>query len=480
MIEVKKFLKKQFNAEVIENRTKQSEWLSWYRNTNGWRNYKVMLPNKKRTKKEVMRATLNSCKRVCEDWANLLLNEKTDIVVNGQKQEGDKQEKNILNDTLHQVLEQNDFWVFGNKAIEKVFAIGAGAFVLDKLADDKINIEFVDGTRCYVIKCNADDVIDCAFENTIILNGKNHTTLNVHIKNDDNEQYKIYNFLFDEDGNRLSDEQMKELIDVEAETDSSTKTFCFITPQNLACENWDTPFADSIFSKAIDANKMVDLAFDSYCNEFVLGRKRIFISTELVTYERETQNGKPVQTPIFDENEVVFHALPEDDKNGTQIKEVNMELRTEAHQQGIQDALNFFASLCNLGEKYYKYEQGNITTATQVVSENSTLFRNIQKQQIVIERCLKELCFAIFGLLEIDKEQIKEITVQFDDSIIEDKEAERKRDMADVTAGIMSKAEYRAKWYGETVEKAQQQIDLIEGREIENELKRQSGQGLLI
>lgn len=40
------------------------------------------------------------------------------------------------------------------------------------------------------------------------------------------------------------------------------------------------------------------------------------------------------------------------------------------------------------------------------------------------------------------------------DSIIEDKETERSRDRQDVSMGVMSLVEYRAKWYGESEEDA--------------------------
>ena len=460
MIDVKNFLKQNFSTDVIDNKSNQLSWLSWYKNNNPWRNYFVTLANEKRTKKQFGRHSLFSCKRVCEDWANLLLNEKTDIVAN------------VNNDLLHKVLDFNDFWTIGNMAIEKTFALGAGSFVVSKDTSDNVIIQFVDGTRCYVLKCNGDEVIDCAFENNIYIKGKKYTTLTVHKKNDNGDGYIIYNYLFDEDGAMQSEETMKNLIEVEAQTPSKIKTFAFITPQNLARDNWDTPFADSIFAKAIDANKMIDLAFDSYCNEFILGKKRIFVATELMTYTRKTlQDGKntTVSVPIFDENEVVFNLLNQGSDGETLIKEIDMNLRVVEHQQGIQDALNFFASLCGLGEKYYKYDQGSIATATQIVSENSILFRNIQKQQIQIEKCLKEICNAIFGLLGVQSE---EVTIQFDDSIIEDKDTERKRDLVDVDRGIMSKVEYRAKWYGETEEKAREIINNIENEENEKELKR--------
>ena len=38
-MEIKEFLKKEFNTEVIENQTKQKEWLTWYKNNNKWRRY---------------------------------------------------------------------------------------------------------------------------------------------------------------------------------------------------------------------------------------------------------------------------------------------------------------------------------------------------------------------------------------------------------------------------------------------------------
>jgi hypothetical protein len=47
-----------------------------------------------------------------------------------------------------------------------------------------------------------------------------------------------------------------------------------------------------------------------------------------------------------------------------------------------------------------------------------------------------------------------EITVDFDDSIIEDKTAERQTDRQEVASGIMSRLEYRMKWYNETEEEA--------------------------
>ena len=51
-----------------------------------------------------------------------------------------------------------------------------------------------------------------------------------------------------------------------------------------------------------------------------------------------------------------------------------------------------------------------------------------------------------------------EVMIDFDDSIIEDKGTERMQDRQDVTMGVMSKVEYRSKWYAETEEEAAKKI----------------------
>lgn len=59
-----------------------------------------------------------------------------------------------------------------------------------------------------------------------------------------------------------------------------------------------------------------------------------------------------------------------------------------------------------------------------------------------------------------------DITIQFDDSIIEDKVTERQNDRQDVAMGAMGVAEYRAKWYGETPEQAQANLPAQESEVI--------------
>ena len=71
------------------------------------------------------------------------------------------------------------------------------------------------------------------------------------------------------------------------------------------------------------------------------------------------------------------------------------------------------------------------------------------------------ICYASskFGKYNIDT---ADMVIQFDDSIIEDKEAESVRASREVSQGLISKIEYRMRIFGETEEIAKKKIEEIE------------------
>lgn len=98
------------------------------------------------------------------------------------------------------------------------------------------------------------------------------------------------------------------------------------------------------------------------------------------------------------------------------------------------------------------------------------MYRTVCKHELVLDEAIKELVRTIarigtaIGVKELKPDA--EIAIDFDDSIIEDKDSERTSDRADVAMGAMSLVEYRMKWYGETEEQAKKKVvengDVIE------------------
>ena len=145
--------------------------------------------------------------------------------------------------------------------------------------------------------------------------------------------------------------------------------------------------------------------------------------------------------------------LPEDAADSAVITPIDMKLRTVEHNTGIQDQLNLLSSKCGFGENHYRFNQGSVSTATQVISENSTMFRTIKKHEIILEQVLIELCRIILRLgntaMNAGLNENVEISIDFDDSIIEDKQTDFSRDMQLLNAGIMNDWEFRMRWMNE-------------------------------
>lgn len=430
-----------------------NNWLEWYTgDVKDFHNYTIYNGKKQIAMK---RLTLNMAKRVCEDWANLLLNEKTDITV------GDKKSQDIL----HKALMDCKFWQKGNEGIEKSFALGCGAFVVvvdnigtnDKgelvdVSKSKVKVKFVNATKIIPITFEDEEITECAFINV----NSGNTYISIHLKNDAGN-YEIHNIKCEGDGDHLSfvDEEDHTVFD----TNSPLCWFAIIKPNIANNVDIDSPLGVSIFANAIANLKEIDLVFDSYANEFILGKKRIFVNAK--DWAVNSKTGE--EYDVFDSNDICIYVLPESDDGKQMITDDTQTLRVQDHITALQNQLNLFGYKCGLGTEHYKFDAGGVATATQIVSVNSEMFRNLKKHEIVLEEALttivKAMLYAINTFTSDSVNTIAEITIKFDDSIIVDEASERTQDMLDVNAGIMSKVEYRMKWYNEDEKTASKKIE---------------------
>jgi A118 family predicted phage portal protein len=174
------------------------------------------------------------------------------------------------------------------------------------------------------------------------------------------------------------------------------------------------------------------------------------------------------QKLVFDPNDTSIYQLPTGATKEDLIQPDSETLRTDQQIEALNTALNILGSKVGFGENHYHFDGTNLSTATAVVSSNSKLFRRKKKLEIGYESAIYDLIDAIcyasseFGQYNIDTE---DMVVQFDDSIIEDKNAESSRAMMEVNAGLISKVEYRMKIFGETKEIAEKSIQEINENE---------------
>lgn len=460
----KYFKDKGIDTPDISFYRKIEEWASWYRgNVRNFSFYKVYTGQGSYTRRK--RKSLGMAKRVSEDIADLLLNERVKIKVAGEENQkfADK------------VLQDNKFWVKGNEYQERKAYTGTVAYIPylhdmeitedGRVLDAKIGINYVSAQRIFPVSWNNGVVTECIFLFPKTYLRKKYIQLQYH-KKEENGLYVIENSVIEDvtgsqTGKELTEEEWKRLkpfrnLSPRIETMSDKPQFVIdkLNIVNNADTDETNPMGIAIYANAIDILKKLDNVFDSYDNEFTLGKKRIFVAPEML----KNINGDPA----FDPEDTVFYKLPEDyaeQKNGKTLIEVNMDLRTEQHSQAINDSLNYLSVKCGFGTERYKFDSssGGVKTATEVISENSDMFRMLRKHEIILDDALKELVRIILRLGIVTGKTLKddaEINIEFDDSIIEDKQAERTTDRQDVAMGAMQLWEYRSKWYAEDEKKA--------------------------
>lgn len=434
------------------------QWKSWYKgNVKSFHNYFIYNGKRKVNQK---RFTMNMAKEISEDWSDILWSEKCAISMpNEQSQE-----------QFDELIENLDLYSLINQSIERSGALGTEAAVISvydivenedgmtlDVSNAKTRIDLVDVDWIFPISWTNKGIEECAFGSVEYIKGKKHIVLSVHTLNDVGN-YVIKNHLFSETNGNLT-----EIVDVdntlkEFDTKSNIKWFSIFKPlltNNLFVNN---PFGIPHFANAIDNLKAVDISFDALKNEIQDGRKRIFARADMFNYD----DGE--QKLVFDPNDTTVYQLPSGATKDDLIQSDSEQLRTAQQIETLNMNLNILGNKVGFGENHYHFDGTNLSTATAVVSSNSKLFRRKKKLEIGYESAIYDLVKAVayassqFGTYNINTE---DMVIQFDDSIIEDKEAKANRAMREVQQKLISKVEYRMQVKGETKEIAEKAIQKI-------------------
>lgn len=442
---------------------KVEEWKSWYQgNVKGFHNYRV---RNGESMVNCKRYSLGMGKKLCEDWANLLMNEKVQITLEGQKEQ----------EFIDRVMMENNFTVKSNEMQEMKSALGTVAYI-PRVVGQEVNeggevvpgnasgiiLDYVTIENIYPLAWSNGYISECAFSSVVSRDGHDYLYLQIHHK-EDNGEYVIENRIYRYDNEMLADEQLVNVkgfdnIPPVVHTGSDKRQFVIDRPNIANNFNYLLPTGISVYANAIDVLQGVDIAYDSYVNEFKLGKKRIMVKPSAAQY----MDGQPV----FDPGDVAFYVLPDDVSDGAIIQPIDMALRTAEHNTGIQDQLNILSSKCGFGETYYRFDGGSVATATQVISENSTMFRTIKKHEIVLEQALTELCRILLRLgntaMNAGLNENVEISIDFDDSIIESREQNEARIYQMLSAGLMRADEARSILMNEDIETARKMLPGLE------------------
>jgi len=438
-------------------------WKSWYRgNVNDFHYYNEIIGGKS---VQCERLTMNMPKKISEDIAKLLWTEKTRI---------DLSNRNSTK-RLWEVLDskENAFTVNLPIFIEKMLALGNGATVEYKDEDNNTIIDYIDG----------DVIIPYKFTNSYISGmitvsrfieekGKNkvyytHITYHEYVDGKYIKLNEAYKSNTDATlGKQLNFNDIFPNVK-ESEVIITNNPYFQIWKPNLA-NNFDTssPMGISIFANSIDRFKSLDVKYDSFYNEFILGKKRILVDQSAMKGQMEVnqQTGESHFVQYFDKNDKVYVGINAEMKEP--VKEIDFKIRYQEHIDSINADLNWLTENVGLGSNYYKFDGAGTKTATEVISENSQAFRTKVHYQTIINDCVYDLVKAV---CELEGIKTSKITIVPDDSIIEDKNAEMTRAQMEVTQGLRSKKSYLMDVKGMSEQEAEEELQKIQEEKMSNQ-----------
>ena len=417
-----------------------AEWWGWYAGTDEW--YKTTYTTPDDGQHERRRMSLRPHRRACREWASLLLNEDTAITVQDE----------YTSKWLSGYLESHGFWPSGQMLVEKAFALGTGAWALwVDTAAPKMLIRRYFANMTLPLSWDEDGVTECAFATRIHMRGKPVDQLQMHLLNEGGT-YDIHTVLLDEMGREVKMDGVLPVL----ETGCPTPTFAIVKPAIENTMEEFSPYGMSVFEDAIDVIQSVDLAYDAIFTEVDVGKIRVFLSDMLL--ERGDDEGQRV-IPFGKDDCTVFRKVGSSED---MVQEFAPSLRTEQQVKAYRTALQTLGDQCGFRLGYFDIdEKGGIKTATEVSSDNSQLMRSIKEHENLLGDAIAQICTAALHcartFLGVSLPPEGDVTVKFDDSIIQDTAAEKAQDLAELDL-TLNDWEYRMKWYNEDEETAKANV----------------------
>lgn len=376
-------------------------------------------------KKEVQLSKMNFAKRCCADDANLC-----EIISVAPVKE--TASKGFIEDFLR----KNRFDTMYRKQLEKTSATGTvGAYIYlqdaeyiradgsERVRTGKIRIDYVDADCIIPLSVNDDLITECAFCGTERVAGKERTTLVIFRK--ENELYLSDTVVFNEFGMILTEECTQMQL-------GEVKPFAIM--QNAEVNNLSDMAGYGLpkIYNAIPLFKAVDLCYSILYGDLDKGEKLVFIN-ELLSCINIKDDGTYELTPQQKELFVLTGEKMPDQKNI--IQEYNPEIRSDQITKAFELVLSLLSMSFGYGSKKYTFENGKITTATEYIGTKQDSMQELNKQRKQAVEYIEDIVHAAmwfsntFNGTAYDQEE--ELSIEFDDSYIEDKQAKLESMRAD-------------------------------------------------
>lgn len=423
--------------------------------------------------------SINMMKVVAKRMASLLYNEQCRINVGGDNEFED------ANEFIQATFSDNDF----NKNFERYLEsdLALGGLVIRPYFDvgqGKIKLSWCQAPTVYPLRNNTNDVSEIAIAsvNQTIENDKvvYYTLLEFHEWV--NGAYQITNELYRSENKSVvgiqvplsSYEAYKDIAPVAILNEVTRPVFIYLKPQGFNNRNITSPLGIGVCDNALSTLKHINDTFDQFNWEIKMGQRRVAVPEDLTSLAID-ERGKSQPKQVFDSNQNVFVKMRGDSEEGFKITDMTSDIRSQAYIEALNNALQVLEMQVGLTAGTFSFDaKGGLKTATEVVSENSMTQQTRSSQLTMIDRAIKEL---IISILELAKSfdaytgeipTMGDISVDFDDGVVTDKQQQLNFFTQAKQAGFASTKLAIKKVFGYTDDQAEDLIKEI-NEEVPNE-----------
>lgn len=366
---------------------------------------------------------LGMAKRCCADDANLC--EVVEINAGKNKEQFDY---------VNEILNKSNFDTNYRGQLERVSGKGTAACYVrvdnvnfmksGKTQGGTIKLNYVDAEGYMPLTIDNGIVEEAAFSGSSIYKGKKRTTLVLFLKSETGT-YVSETHVFDEFGNEQKElEVTVNLGDVKP----------FAVMRNAEVNNLDDMDGYGLpkILNAIPILEGIDLCYNILFGDLDKGEKLMLVNELLCKFD---ENGQPIAPN--EQIKKIFVLLGEEKlpQEKSLVYEYNPEIRIEQITKTFELLLSLLSNMFGYGTKKYSFENGQITTATEYIGERQDSMQELNRQRFEATQYITDIVKAVMWFsntfLGTSWNVDEEITIEFDDSYIEDKTAKREQMRSD-------------------------------------------------
>jgi A118 family predicted phage portal protein len=399
-------------------------------------------------------------KLIAEKWATMLFTEAFKVTLKNDTE----------TDKFRQLEKAIDFRAKINKAAIFGYAEGTTALLARADIETDQNTETVTGGKVKLDVIKYDSLFPLVYDNNDIQaiafvsqeQKKDTTIYTISIHSLEKGQAVVENIVATVKGENVDFTAADTVKQIQ---EYKNQLYCIIKP-NTANDYTDIlPFGQSIFADSLAPCVDVDFAADGLRRDLEESGQVTFVGRDMLMQKIGKDGNKK---KLFENTKGRFFVIPQDlaKVDGTggikQLFEKSVpEIRATQFWQVIKDSLNWACITAGLGPNTLdiipqQTATGVIQTQAEKMQNKSLHEQYLEGQIIKLVKGLCELSVMVNNPIDAS-----EVNITWEDSVIVDTAEQKRLSLAEMDQGVISKAEYRMKYYGESLEDATAKIDAM-------------------